>query len=274
MKGLSHHLWLMLKLNMRQPQALIFGYMVPLLFLIAFGSVFGATAKEMERALSKVLVIAMLGSACFGLPIHIVSEREKGIWRRYWVTPTGGWSVMITTILARLILMFSSALWIIAVAMIAYDLPEPQYPMSLLIAYGFGSLAFIGLGLAISTLANSVSAVQAMGQCIFLPMLMIGGVAVPLRLLPDWAFTVSGYMPGRPAVKLIDLALIQGIDVSSSWFSMSSLMAIGLAGAWAFFRTPRWESYALKSSSLYMTALMAISAWLAMGLARHFGGWA
>ena len=45
-------------------------------------------------------------------------------------------------------------------------------------------------------MADNVPAVQALGQCIFLPMLIIGGVAVPLASLPDWAQHLSAFFPG------------------------------------------------------------------------------
>ena len=44
-----------------------------------------------------------------------------------------------------------------------------------------------------------------MGQCIFLPMLIIGGVAVQLASLPAWAQHVSAFFPGRYAVEAADL---------------------------------------------------------------------
>ena len=65
------------------------------------------------------------------------------------------------------------------------------------------AFAFIGLGLVIAMMADNVPAVQALGQCIFLPMLIIGGVAVPLASLPDWAQRLSAFFPGRYAVEAL-----------------------------------------------------------------------
>ena len=52
-------------------------------------------------------------------------------------------------------------------------------------------------------MADNVPAVQALGQCIFLPMLIIGGVAVPLASLPEWAQHLSAFFPGRYAVEAL-----------------------------------------------------------------------
>ena len=84
-------------------------------------------------------------------------------------------------------------------------MPAPRHPFDLFVAFTCVSLAFLGLGLVIATMADNVPAVQALGQCIFLPMLIIGGVAVPLESLPDWAQHVVGVLPralcGRGAAR-------------------------------------------------------------------------
>src|SRR4051812_44447766 len=46
MKGFLAHLWLTLKLNFRNPQAVVFGYVVPVFFLLAFVAFFGQGKKD------------------------------------------------------------------------------------------------------------------------------------------------------------------------------------------------------------------------------------
>jgi ABC-2 type transport system permease protein len=269
MRGLLNHLLLTLRLNLRNPQALVFGYLVPVFFLIAFGSVFGSTGDAMLRSLGKVLTIAMLGSACFGLPIGIVSECERGVWRRYRVTPIGAWRILASTVVARLLIMLSSGALVVVVAGLGYGMPWPERPLSLLLAYTAGSLAFIGLGLAIATLASSVAAVQAMGQCLFLPMLMIGGIAIPLRMLPDWAQHASRFMPGRYAVSVLDHSLLANRSLGDAWFALIALVVIGGCGTWAALRMPRWDEQPLGNRAVATTLILVLSAWLATGLAAE-----
>ena len=75
MKGFLRHLLITLKLNFRNPQAVVFGYVVPIFFLFAYGSVFiRGTAAPLTRQLGQLLTITVLGGACFGMPIAFVSE--------------------------------------------------------------------------------------------------------------------------------------------------------------------------------------------------------
>src|SRR5690349_18261188 len=117
MKGFWNHLWISLRLNFRNPQALVFGYFVPIFFLLAFGTLFARGKAPLSHELGQLLTISVLGGACFGLPIAFVSERERGVWRRYRLTPLPtGWFVA-SMLIGRFVLVLSSALMQIALAM-------------------------------------------------------------------------------------------------------------------------------------------------------------
>ena len=90
-------------------------------------------------------------------------------------------------------------------------------------------------------MADNVPAVQALGQCIFLPMLIIGGVAVPLESLPDWAQHVSAFFPGRYAVEALR-AYGHGRGPGATRFSLLALLLIGAAGCLAGARLFRWDA--------------------------------
>jgi ABC-2 type transport system permease protein len=265
MRGLMLQVLLTLKLNGRNPQALVFGYLVPVFFLIAFGSVFGATGDEMQLSLGKVLTIAALGGGCFGLPITLVAERERGVWRRYRLSPVGGGQLLLGVVLARLLLLLSSGALVVVVAMAAYGMPWPAHPAAMFIAYTLTSLSFIGLGLLIAMLATSVGAVQALGQCLFLPMLIIGGVAVPLRLLPDWALTLSRFMPGRHAVSALDHAVLPQLAPGDAWFALLVLVLGGLGCAMAALIAIRWDSEAHVPATSLLALGVAVGTWMVIG---------
>src|SRR6185436_8867635 len=96
--GFWHHLLISLKLNFRNPQAIVMGYIVPIFFLLAFGSIFNNKTYRMSDQMGQLLTISILGGACFGLPIAFVSERERGVWRRYKLTPMPTWVFVVSLV--------------------------------------------------------------------------------------------------------------------------------------------------------------------------------
>src|SRR5580658_1382906 len=129
MRGFWNHFLVTLLLNCRNIQALIFGYGVPVFFLIAFASVFGHDSKSMGEMMGKLMTISALGGACFGLPIAMVAERDRGVWRRYRLTPMGSGWFIVSTMLARYVLVLSSAGLQFVLALVIYNLQFPPHPL-------------------------------------------------------------------------------------------------------------------------------------------------
>src|SRR3954466_14015581 len=87
MTALLHLTALGLKLNFRNRMAILYGYLFPLIFLVAFWALYRNDPGVLALHIGQLLTITVLGGGCFGLPTTIVSERECGVWRRYRLLP-------------------------------------------------------------------------------------------------------------------------------------------------------------------------------------------
>ncbi len=247
-----------LVLALRNKMALIYGFIFPLIFLGAYAALYRHDEGEH-------LTVTILGGACFGLPTTLVSERERGVWRRYRLAPVP-LSVLIAAVLTtRLILLLAAALLQIGLALLM-GMPFPAHPLGLLIAFVLTAFAFMGLGLIIAAVADNVPSVQALGQCIFLPMLIVGGVAVRLSTLPDWALTLSTFLPGRYAVAALQ-SNVAGQGLGGAGFSLLALALIGGAAMIAGLRLFRWDAGRQRRSRADWTWLaLALSVWGLVGI--------
>jgi ABC-2 type transport system permease protein len=250
--------------------ALIYGYLFPLLFLLAFWAIYRSDTPPLAFHMGQLLTVTVLGGACFGLPTTLVSERERGVWRRYRLTPTPTWVFVAVTLVTRYVLLVTAALLQFAVAF-AIGMPAPAHPFGLFVAFTFAAIAFLGLGMVIGMLADSVPAVQALGQCIFLPMLMIGGVAVPLASLPRWAQHVSAFFPGRYAVEA-QQACITGSGLTTAGFDLLALLLIGMAGSGAAVKMFRWDAGQRLAIRGKTWAMLALGMWIVVGVLAEIHG--
>ena len=271
MRAFLRQLAISLTLHRRNTMALTYSYLFPILVFVAFAVLYRHDQVPMARHMGELLTITVLGGACFGLPTSMVSERERGVWRRYRLAPVHIGSLVLATVSARYVLLIAAGVLQIALAM-AIGMPTPRQPLDLWLAFTCVSFAFLGLGLVIAVMADSVPAVQALGQCIFLPMLIIGGVAVPLASLPDWAQRVSMFFPGRYAVDALQ-ASVTGSGLGGAGFSAIALLLIGAAGSVAGANMFRWDA-----QQRFMTSEgkawvgFALAAWIAVGLLAEARG--
>jgi ABC-type transport system involved in cytochrome c biogenesis permease component len=271
MNALLAHLGISLRLHFRNKMALLYGYLFPLIFLVAFYVLYRHERIPLLLHMGELLTVAVLGGACFGLPTTLVSERERGVWRRYRLTPVPTWAIVTSTIVARYVIVLTAGLLQLVLAMVL-GMTAPEHPFALWVAFTFVAFAFIGLGLVIATLADNVPAVQALGQCIFLPMLIIGGVAVQLAALPLWAQHVSAFFPGRYAVEALQ-ASVSGRGLPGARFSLLALGLTGFAGCVAGAKLFRWDAqqrFAARTGKLWLVPVFA--AWIAVGLLAEWRG--
>jgi ABC-type transport system involved in cytochrome c biogenesis permease component len=260
-----------MRLHFRNRMALIYSYLFPTIFLIAFWVLYRYERVPLARHMGELLTVTALGGACFGLPTAMVSERERGVWRRYRLAPVATGTLIAGTIVARYILLVLAGILQVSLAMLI-GMPLPNHPLDLWLAFTLVAFALLGLGLVIATLADNVPAVQALGQCIFLPMLIIGGVAVQLASLPEWAQHVSAFFPGRYAVEAIQ-ACVTGNGLGAVRFSLLALVLIGAAACLAGVKMFRWDAqqrFVARTGKGWIA--VAIGAWAAVGLLAESRG--
>jgi ABC-2 type transport system permease protein len=264
MKSFATYLAVSWRLYLRNRMALAYGYVFPLMFLAVFWVLYRYESPPLRRHLGELLTVTILGGACFGLPTTLVSEREQGVWRRYRLTPAPLGRLLAGTVAARFAIIMSAGLLQLAAAF-AVGMPLPAHPVALAVAFAVATLAFIGLGLLLAMLADTVPAVQALGQCVFLPMLVIGGVAVPLGSLPEWAQRLANFFPGRYAVEAMQ-ATATGDDLSALAFQLPMLAVTAVAASLAAMRLFRWDlgqRFATQRGKGWLALILGV--WLAAG---------
>ncbi len=253
-----------LVLAIRNRMALIYGFIFPLIFLGAYAALYRHDEVPIALHLGELLTVTILGGACFGLPTTLVSERERGVWRRYRLAPAPLWVLIAATLTVRFILILAAACLQIGLAL-SMGMPFPVHPLGLLAAFALTAFAFMGLGMIIAALADNVPAVQALGQCIFLPMLIVGGVAVRLSTLPDWALHLSTFLPGRYAVAAMQ-SNVAGQGLGAVGFDLLALLLIGAAAMIAGLRLFRWDAGRQRRSPRDWGWLaLALSVWVLVG---------
>lgn len=269
-KGIWRHFILTLRLNFRSGRAIAYGYIMPILFLIGFGAVFRSGNPPLLHEIGQILTITILGSACLGMPTALVAEREKGVWRRYQLLPVPINTLLSGVLLVRIILAFSAVGLQLGLAHWIYGTPLPSGLLTFGIAFAVVIFAFLGIGIILTSQAKDVPSVQALGQCVFLPMILIGGVGVPLYALPDWCRQLAAFMPGRYAVELLQSTYQDGSLQHFPAYPALILMIMGAAALIAGLRLIQWEQSRPKRSRSIIWITFAIASWAGAGVSSIF----
>ena len=155
-----------------------------------------------------VLLLTLIGG--FITALNIVKEKEIGTIEQINVTPIQKWQF----ILGKLIPFWIVGMIVFTVGLIVMYLIYGIFPLgSLLVLYLFAGVyltALLGLGLLISTFADTQ--LQAMFIAFFFMMIfmLMSGFFTSTDSMPNWARTISEFTPVTHFIKVVRLIVLKG----------------------------------------------------------------
>lgn len=135
------------------------------------------------------------------LSINIVKEKSQGTSLRLMISPTPYYIPVLGKTLTYLIICMIQFLLMVAVGIYLFPLLGlSQFEVSgkmfhLLVVTFFSGLAAIGFGILIGTIANTQEQSAPFGATAVVVLAAIGGIWVPVFLMPDFMQTVAKFSP-------------------------------------------------------------------------------
>src|ERR1700716_4337634 len=145
-----------LRLALRNRAVIFFNYFFPLAFFFIFAALFHAKqGAAINRVVTTVLSLGILGNGLFGAGMRAVMDREANVLRRYKVTPISPVPLLVSSLSTGMLLYVPALFFVLALAHWIYGMPTPPNLFSLLIFVGIGAIAFRSIGLIIAAVVNS-----------------------------------------------------------------------------------------------------------------------
>lgn len=179
-----------------------------------------------------VLLLTLIGG--FITALNIVKEKEIGTIEQINVTPIKKWQF----ILGKLIPFWIVGIIVFTVGLIVMYVVYGIFPQgSLLVLYLFAGvylIALLGLGLLISTMANTQ--LQAMFIAFFFMMIfmLMSGFFTSTDSMPDWARTMSNFTPVTHFITVVRLIVLKGsgyneVKVEFLWLVVFAIVLNAMA---------------------------------------------
>jgi ABC-2 type transport system permease protein len=172
-----------------------------------------------------IAYISMI-TAVVSTALSIVREKELGTMEQVRMSPLGASAFVMGKTLPYFILSLASALTIVFVAMLLFDLPmRGSWPL-LFLALSLFLAGALGLGLLISSIAETQQvAFQVALLTSFLPTLMLSGFIFPIAAMPPFLQAVTYAVPARYFLFALRGILLKGVDLGIIWPQCVALAA-------------------------------------------------
>jgi ABC-2 type transport system permease protein len=233
------------RLFWRSREAAFFTFLLPIVFLVLLGSVYGDERIEGIQA-STFLLAGLLGygvvaTAFASLAITLVIRRESGVLKRVRGTPLPTWVYLGALVASTFVVIALGSAAQLLVGRFVIGAGWPAAPASLVGSLLVGALVFAALGLAITGVVRSAEGSSAVVNAVYLPLTFISGVFFSVETMPGFLEAIAEVSPLTHLLRIVRAAFLDGEGLLSSPEALAALAAWGLAGAVLALRMFRWE---------------------------------
>jgi ABC-2 type transport system permease protein len=243
MTAFTNHFLFEFKTGLRNPSAMMMFYLLPLGFYAVMGFVMVAINPGFrELLLPAMIVFSVMSGTILGMPNGLVEFREAGIYRSFKINGIPAVSILSIPALSTVIHALIVSLIIALTATPLFDAPVPENWLALLLITFLAAFAFGTLGMLIGVVSSSSRAVVLWSQLIYLPSILLGGMMIPVALLPETVQKVSGLLPSTYAMQAYFAFAYNQETVIDPWLSVAVLLVSGILALSLSIYLFNWDS--------------------------------
>jgi ABC-2 type transport system permease protein len=191
---------------LRNRQSQFFALALPVLLLVIFVSVFGASGHTTPIAGGRISTsayyvpgIIALGiiAACLGnLAASVTAQRERGVLKRRRATPVPAAAIVAGRVVTAVVVAVAMTAVLLGIGWAAYGAHVPgRTALALAVTVVVGAASFCCLGYALTSFVRNEEAALPTTQALMLPLYFISGVFVAVSVLPHWLADVGEIFP-------------------------------------------------------------------------------
>ena len=231
----------------RNRTAAFFCFLLPLMFVVVFGTINGSEIVESRGGIKEVFV-SVPGVLAYGvvmatftnLAVSTASLREQGVLKRLRGTPLPGWIYLSGRVGSAVIVAGLMAAATMALGALAYgvDVRASTLP-GLVLALVLGTACFSALGLAVAGVIHNADGAMAVANALVLPLTFASDVWAVFGGIPGWLTSFADVFPIRHLAHALQTPFdprttgtgVAGVDllVLAAWLAVGSVLA-----AWAW----------------------------------------
>ncbi|HOD06193.1 MAG TPA: ABC transporter permease [Anaerolineaceae bacterium] len=158
----------------------------------------------------------------------IVRERERGTIEQLIVTPLRPWELVVGKLTPYVLIAFLDTLEVLFAGVLIFGVPINGSLGLLLALTALFLITTLGIGLLISTIANTQQEAMLTTQFMLLPSIFLSGFFFPLAAMPDFLQWISYAIPLRYFLIIARGVVLKGVGLEAMWPEAAALALFGL----------------------------------------------
>lgn len=260
MTAFAQHFAFEFKTGLRNPTQLFINYLFPL----GFYAMMGLVMTQINPGFTEVLVPAMvvftiMTGTILGLPSPLVESREAGIYRSYKINGVPALSILTIPVLTTIFHVLIASTLIVFTATPLFKGDAPIHWGAFVLVAVVTAFACGAFGALIGVISANSQATVLWSQLIFLPSMLIGGLMLPLSLLPKAIRPFSALLPTSHAMQAFLGLAYEKPTMLNPFVSVGVLLASGVLAFGLAIYLFNWDSRNQTRRGHPLLALLALT---------------
>jgi ABC-2 type transport system permease protein len=232
MTAFVHHFSFEFRRGLRDRNLLLMNYLFPLGFFALMGVLMTQVNPGFKETMVPAMVIfALLSSAVLALPGPLVAAREEGIYRSYRINGVPTISILVIPAVTTIFHMVLVAAVIVIAGPLLFGARMPVNGLGFGLTFVAIAVACTGLGVLIGVIASDSRAIVLWSQLIFLPSMILGGLMLPVSMLPATMSRIAWLLPSTQAMNAFNSL---GLGLPATRPPLQSIAILFAGGLLAF----------------------------------------
>jgi ABC-2 type transport system permease protein len=189
-----------LKILYRNWRALFFNLALPvaiytfigLLHIRRFG---GIRIDYSTYLLPGIIAMTIMQTGIFTLAYWLIDMRERGVIKRFMVTPLSTWELIASLVCTRLLLMVVQVALLVFIGTHYFGAVARGNYMNIAVTCLLGGIVFLNVGFLISNFARNYEEASPITTAVNLTFTLLGNVFVPAEVFPKFLQAIAAYLP-------------------------------------------------------------------------------
>ena len=236
-----------LKLSLRGMDMLLFAICMPLVVLVILGMLYGnkpafegADYTFFEQSFGALTTISICAGGVMGLPLVVSDYRDKGILKRFQVTPVSPIMILSVQVVIYTLYAFVSLVLLYLCAVFFFDFQFQGSLFRFLVYYLLVTLSIFSIGIMVGGLAPNTKTAGIVASILYFPMLVFSGATLPYEIMPAALQKFAGLMPLTQGIKLLKNASLD-LPADNIVFPLLTMSAVALVCITVSLKFFKWE---------------------------------
>ena len=187
----------------RNPRAVVFTVVMPVVLLLLFNAIFrgttefnGADVPVANYFTPAIVAYSIMLSGYSGLLVSVVTARERGMLKRFRGTPMPTWVYLGSLVGQQMVVVAGTVAVLVGLGVAFYHLRLDAATVGGLVVYTLlGTATMCAIGLALTGVATTADAASAIGPFSTVSLAFVSGVFVPVAIMPAWLVDIGRIFP-------------------------------------------------------------------------------